>query len=48
MSLHQRYNNEGVLMRAVIAGMLNVLNNEIRYDQVWGNDDVEMWENRNI
>ncbi len=44
MSLHSRYNNEDVLMRAVIAGMLDVLNNQIKYDQVWSTDDVETIE----
>ena len=41
MALFQRYNNENILMRAVIAGMLDVLNNNIRYNQVWGNDPQE-------
>ncbi len=41
MSLFIRYNNENVLMRAVIAGLLNVLNNHIQYEQVWGDDDIE-------
>jgi hypothetical protein len=41
MSLFVKYNNENILTRAVIAGLLNVLNNEIRYEQVWSNDDIE-------
>jgi len=41
MALFQRYNNEDILMRAVIAGSLNVLNNNIQYNQIWGNDPVE-------
>ena len=41
MALFQRYNNENILMRAVIAGLLDVLNNNIRYNQVWGNDPIE-------
>lgn len=45
MALFQRYNNENVLIRAVIAGLLDVLNNEIKYNQVWGNDPIEDIEN---
>jgi len=41
MALHQRYNNENLLIRSVIAGLLNVLNNKISYKQVWSNDDIE-------
>jgi len=41
MALYSRYNNEDILVRAVIAGLLDVLNNHIEYKQVWGNDDVE-------
>lgn len=41
MSLHQRYNNEAILSRAVIAGILNILNNKITYEQVWSNEDIE-------
>ena len=42
MALYQKYNNEDILIRAVIAGLLDVLNNHIEYKQVWGNDDVEI------
>ena len=41
MALSQRYNNEDILMRAVIAGLLNVLNNNIKYTLVWGDEDIE-------
>ena len=41
MALFQKYNNENVLIRAVIAGLLDVLNNHIQYNQVWGNDPIE-------
>jgi hypothetical protein len=41
MSLYNAYNNENIISRAVIAGMLNVLNNSISYNQVWANDDIE-------
>lgn len=41
MALFQRYNNENVLIRAVIAGLLDVLNNHIQYNQIWGNDPIE-------
>jgi len=44
MALHQKYNNENILSRAVIAGLLNILNNKITYDQVWANDVVETIE----
>jgi len=41
MSLFQKYNNEDILIRAVIAGLLDVLNNQIKYKQVWGNEPDE-------
>lgn len=41
MALHQKYNNEDILSRAVIAGILNILNNKITYNQVWSNEDIE-------
>ena len=41
MALHQRYNNENILVRAVIAGLLNILNNKITYEQIWSNEDIE-------
>ena len=41
MALHQRYNNENILVRAIIAGLLNILNNKIVYEQVWSNEDIE-------
>jgi hypothetical protein len=41
MALHQKYNNEDILSRAVIAGLLNILNNKITYTQVWSNEDIE-------
>lgn len=41
MSLYNSYNNEDILIRAVIAGMLDVLNNNIKYSQVWSNEEVE-------
>ena len=41
MSLFHRYNNENVLMRAVMAGLLDVLNNKIQYRQAWADDDLE-------
>lgn len=44
MALHQRYNNENILVRAVIAGVLNILNNKITYEQVWSNEDIETVE----
>jgi hypothetical protein len=41
MALQQRYNNENILSRAIIGGVLNILNNKINYEQVWSNDVVE-------
>lgn len=41
MSLFNTYNNENIISRAVIAGMLDVLNNSLKYEQVWGNEDIE-------
>lgn len=41
MSLYHKYNNENILIRAVLAGLLDILNNQIKYTQVWGDDDVE-------
>jgi hypothetical protein len=44
MALYQKYNSEDILIRGVIAGLLDVLNNHIQYNQTWGNDDVEKIE----
>jgi hypothetical protein len=44
MALHQRYNNENILSRAIIAGLLDILNNKIIYEQVWANEDIEQIE----
>jgi hypothetical protein len=41
MSLLNTYNNENIISRAVIAGLLGVLNNDIKYEQAWANDDIE-------
>lgn len=41
MSINNKYNNEDILIRAIIAGVLNVLNNKIVYEQVWDNRDIE-------
>jgi len=41
MSLYNTYNNEDILSRAVIAGMLGVLNQTMTYKQVWANDDIQ-------
>jgi hypothetical protein len=42
MALYQKYNNEDILIRAVLAGLLDILNNHIEYKQVWGNEDIEI------
>lgn len=44
MSLYHKYNNENILIRAVLAGLLDILNNQIKYTQVWGDNDVETVE----
>ena len=44
MAIYQRYNNENVLIRSVLAGLLDVLNNHISYNQIWGNDSVNDFE----
>lgn len=41
MALQNKYNNEELLIRAIIAGVLNVLNNKLTYKQTWSNDDIE-------
>lgn len=41
MSLYHKYNNENILIRAVLAGLLDILNNQIKYTQVWADDDIE-------
>jgi len=48
MALFQRYNNENILIRAIIAGLLDVLNNHIKYNQIWGNDPLEDIENISV
>jgi hypothetical protein len=42
MALHQRYNNEDILTRSIIAGLLDILNNKINYNQIWSNEVVEI------
>ena len=41
MALYQKYNNESILSRGIIAGLLNILNNKMTYNQVWSNEQVE-------
>jgi len=41
MSLSNTYNNENIITRAIIAGLLGVMNNDIKYEQAWANDDIE-------
>jgi len=41
MSLYNKYNNENIIVRAAIAGMLDILNNNLKYNQVWDNDNEE-------
>ena len=44
MSLHNRYNNENILVRGIIGGLLNVLNNKMTYEQAWANNVIETIE----
>jgi len=39
--LYEQHNTDDVLVRSVIAGLLNLLNNNIHYSQVWSGDTVE-------
>jgi hypothetical protein len=41
MALQQRYNNENIFSRSIIAGILNILNNKLSYEQAWSNEDIE-------
>jgi hypothetical protein len=43
MSIQSHYNNEDIFSRAIISGVLQVLNFNIEYQQVWGNQlsDIE-------
>jgi len=43
MSIQTHYNNEDIFSRSIIAGMLQVLNFNVEYQQIWGNknDDIE-------
>jgi len=41
MAVQNQYNNEELLIRAIIAGVLNILNNKLTYKQTWSNDDIE-------
>lgn len=42
--LYQRHNTDDILVRSVIAGLLDLLNNNISYSQIWNNDTVETVE----
>lgn len=39
--LYQRHNTDNILIRSVLAGLLNLLNNTLKYEQVWSQDDIE-------
>src|SRR5271157_943980 len=41
MSLNNHYNTDNIFSRALIAGLLRVLNFEIKYEQTWSNEDIE-------
>lgn len=40
-TLYQHYNTDNVFNRAVIGGLLNLLNNQIVYEQVWQDNVIE-------
>jgi hypothetical protein len=40
-NLYERYNYDDVFNRCVIAGLLDLMNNKISYDQIWENNIVE-------
>lgn len=37
-TLYERENTDDILVRSVIAGVLNILNNRIDYEQIWGDN----------
>lgn len=39
--LYEQHNSDDVLVRSVIAGLLNLLNNNIKYSQTWSSDTKE-------
>ena len=39
--LYERRNTDNIFVRSVIGGLLNMLNNEIRYEQVWSPDAID-------
>ena len=41
MSLINHYNNDDILVRNIIAGLLDLLNNQVSYVQTWSNDEIE-------
>lgn len=44
MALFHIYNTENILIRAILAGLLDILNNKINYTQAWADDDIEIIE----
>ena len=41
MPLINHYNNDDILVRNIIAGLLNLLNEQISYVQTWSNEERE-------
>lgn len=39
-ALYERFNNDNILIRSVIVGLLDLLNNKVDYSQIWG-DNIE-------
>ena len=39
--LYERYNTDDVFNRVVIIGLLDLLNNKLKYDQIWDDNVVE-------
>lgn len=40
-SLYQAHNSDNVFMRSVLGGLLNLLNNTLKYQQVWSQTEIE-------
>lgn len=40
-TLYKRHNTDNILIRSVLGGLLNLLNNTLKYEQVWDSNNVE-------
>lgn len=39
--LYEKFNNDDILVRSVIGGLLKLLNNRIDYNQTWEDNVIE-------